>query len=156
MTLRPLGPHDREAVTAMHARCSADSRRMRYFSAAPDLAPRLFDHFLERSRGYTVVVEDLDGAVIAMAHLMYTVPGAAELAFLVEDAWQGRGLGRELAGCLIDLAGAEGLTELTASVLSDNVRMRRLFTGLGGTTSRGDDPAVLEITISLGRVALAA
>lgn len=155
MTLRTLGPEDREAVAAMHGRCSADSRRMRYFSAKPGLPDRFFARYLERSRGISLIVEEDDG-IVAMAHLMYTVPGSAELAFLVEDAWQGRGLGRRLAVRLIDVGTAEGLTRLTASVMSDNTRMRRLLTSLGGATSRGDDPAVLDITIALGRTVLAA
>ncbi|WP_460367040.1 GNAT family N-acetyltransferase [Actinocorallia lasiicapitis] len=156
MTLRALGPDDLEAVRAMHDRCSLESRRMRYFSAKPDLPQRLFQRFLERSRGCTLVIEDSRGAIVALGHLMYTAPGQGELAFLVEDAWQGRGLGRGLAERLCDLGNAEGLTELTASVLSENIRMRSLLTSLGGTTRRSEDPAVLEITVRVARAVVAA
>src|SRR5688572_25835107 len=88
-SLRGLRASDQAAVEAMHGRCSAASRRMRYFSAKPSLPPRLFGVFLDRSRGTTLVVEGPEGEVIALGHMMYvSEPGAAELAFLVEDAWQ--------------------------------------------------------------------
>jgi RimJ/RimL family protein N-acetyltransferase len=156
MTLRALQADDLAGVNAMHERCSVDSRRMRYFSSMRALPPRLFDRFLERSRGCTLVVEDGRGAIVAMGHLMYAQPGTAELAFLVEDAWQGRGLGRRLAERLCDLGHAEGLTELSATVLSENIRMRSLLTSLGGRTVRGDDPALLEISLLVARTVVAA
>lgn len=156
-SMRPLRASDKRAVDAMHARCSTSSRRMRYFSAKPGLPQRLFDLFLERSRGLTLVVENAEGDIVALGHMMYVSrPGAAELAFLVEDAWQGRGLGRALTERMLDLGRAEGLRELGASVLSENARMRRLLTSLGGRTARTEDPAVLEIVIALEEAAAAA
>ncbi|MEO3788131.1 GNAT family N-acetyltransferase [Actinocorallia sp. B10E7] len=157
VSMRPLAASDQRAVAAMHARCSVNSRRMRYFSAKPGLPQRLFDLFLERSRGLTLVVESTEGDVVALGHLMYlSRPGAAELAFLVEDGWQGRGLGRALAERMVDLGRREGLRELRASVLSENARMRRLLTSLGGRAGRTEDPSVLEIVIALEEAAAAA
>lgn len=156
LTQRPLAAEDQEAVAAMHGRCSAASRRMRYFSAKPGLPQRLFNLFLDRSRGTTLVVEDAAGRIVALGHMMYlSQPGAAELAFLVEDDWQGRGVGRRLAARLLDLGRAQGLLELRASVLSENARMRKLLISLGGRTRRTEDPAVLEIVIDLGVLAAA-
>ena len=149
-SMRPLHARDRRAVEEMHGRCSTASRRMRYFSAKPGLPPRLFALFLDRSRGVTLVVEGQLGKVVALGHLMYAAePGTAELAFLGEDDWQGRGLGRALAERMLDLGGELGLAELNASVLSENARMRRLLTSLGGRTRRTEDPTVLELTIVL-------
>ena len=149
-SMRPLRASDRRAVEEMHARCSTASRRMRYFSAKPGLPPRLFGLFLDRSRGTTLVVEGTDGEIVALGHLMHTTrPGTAELAFLVEDCWQGRGLGRALAERMLDLGRELGLAELDASVLSENARMRRLLTSLGGRTRRTEDPSVLEISLVL-------
>ena len=153
LTVRPLAASDQGAVAAMHERCSMASRRMRYFSAKPGLPRRLFDLFLDRSRGETLVVRTEAGEIVALAHLMYLRSGSAELAFLVEDAWQGRGLGRDLAERLVDLGRAEGFAELRASVLSENARMRRLLTSLGGRTGRTEDPAVLELVIGLRELA---
>ncbi|WP_106402733.1 GNAT family N-acetyltransferase [Actinocorallia populi] len=150
ITIRPLRASDGVAVDAMHDRCSTASRRMRYFSAKPRLSPRVFERFLDRSRGTTLVVEGAPGEVVALGHMMRVAgPGAAELALLVEDGLQGRGLGRALAERMLDLGREQGLRELHASVLHDNTRIRRLLTSLGGRTSRTEDPSVLEIVIEL-------
>lgn len=157
LVIRPLAPADAAEVTAMHARCSAASRRLRYFSAKPALPQRVFDVFCDASRGRSLAVEDADGRIVALGHLMYgTAPGTAELAFLVEDAWQNRGIGRRLAELLTELGRAEGLAELRASVFSENARMRRLLTSLGGRTTRTEDPAVLEIVLRPHPLAAAA
>ncbi|MDX6744957.1 GNAT family N-acetyltransferase [Actinocorallia sp. A-T 12471] len=150
LTTRRLGPGDRAEVVAMHERCSMASRRLRYFSAKPKLPQRLFDVFCDRSRGLSLAVEDADGRIVALGHMMYgTAQGTAELAFLVEDAWQSRGIGRRLAELLIEAGTAEGLAELRASVFSENAKMRKLLTSMGGLTRRTDDPAVLEIVLCL-------
>ena len=53
--------------------------------------------------------------------------GRAEMAFVVVDAWQGRGVGSILMRHLVKLASDAGLQELTADVLPENVPMRKVF-----------------------------
>jgi RimJ/RimL family protein N-acetyltransferase len=150
VVVRPLEITDLDAVREMHDRCSQESRRLRYFSVKPQLPRRLVEVFCDRSHGLTVVAEGPDGSVLALAHLMYTLdPGVGELAFLVEDDWQGRGLGSALAGRLTGLALEHGLAELRATVLSENKAMRRLLVGLGGRMRPGADPGVVEARIPL-------
>ena len=50
----------------------------------------------------------------------------AELAFVIEDAYQGHGLGRKLVEATIERAREEGFTRLVTAVLQSNYRMRRL------------------------------
>ncbi|WP_030167482.1 GNAT family N-acetyltransferase [Spirillospora albida] len=148
VAVRPIDPGDADAVRALHERCSTDSRRLRYFSPKPYPPRRAFEKFCDPARGRVLVAEGPDGSVLALAHLIHVVdPGVAEIAFLVEDAWQGRGLGRVLATLLLDLARDRGLAELRATALSENVRTRRLLTSLGGRTRRTADPAILEIRL---------
>jgi GNAT superfamily N-acetyltransferase/predicted amino acid-binding ACT domain protein len=156
IVVRPMEGRDGEPVRAMHGRCSLESRRLRYFSVKPFLPQRILDVFTERSRGLTLVAEGPDGSILAMAHLMHVLdPGVAELAFLVEDDWQGRGLGRALAELLLVLGRDRGLVELRATVLSENVRMRRLLTTFGGRVRRTEDPGVIEVKLRLdGRSAV--
>ncbi|MGC4953401.1 GNAT family N-acetyltransferase [Actinomadura citrea] len=148
--VRPVEPRDGDAVRALHERCSLDSRRMRYFSPKPYPPRRSFERFCDPSRGLTLVAEGPDGSLLALAHLVLVRdPGAAEVAFLVEDAWQGRGLGRGLAELLLALARDRGLVEVRATALSENARMRRLLTSLGGRTRRTEDTAIVEIRLRL-------
>jgi GNAT superfamily N-acetyltransferase/predicted amino acid-binding ACT domain protein len=150
IVVRPLDRSDGEAVRAMHERSSLESRRLRYFSAKPYLPRRVLDLFAERAHGLTLVAEGPDGSVLALAHLMHVLdPGVAELAFLVEDDWQGRGLGRALTEVLLVLGRERGLVELRATVLSENGRMRRLLTSFGGRVLRTEDPGVIEVKIRL-------
>ncbi|MFD1930606.1 GNAT family N-acetyltransferase [Nonomuraea mangrovi] len=154
--VRPLTEAFREAVRDLHDRCSPESRRFRYFTAMPALPPRLFDRLCDRDRGESVVA-CRDGQVVALASLMYTQdPGSAEIAVLVEDGWQGRGLGARLARILVDLARDHGFAEIRASMLSDNTRMRRLMISLGADLHYTDDPGVVEARMATGRMAPAA
>lgn len=153
--VRPIERSDADAVEALHERCSLESRRMRYFSSQPDPPKRAIERFCDPAYGLTLVAEGPDGSLLALAHLTHVVdPGVAEVAFLVEDGWQGRGLGRALADLLVAPARERGLVELRATALSENVRMRRLLTSLGGRTRRTEEATVVEIRLRLdGRAA---
>ena len=53
-------------------------------------------------------------------------PTDAELAFVIEDAHQGQGLGRKLVEATIERAHQEGFTRLVRDMLLSNYRMRHL------------------------------
>lgn len=153
--IRPLTPLYREAVRDLHDRCSPEARRFRYFTSMPVLPPKVFDRLCDRARGHSVVAGH-DGQVVALANLMFTPdPGIAEIAFLVEDRWQGRGLGTALARLLVHEARDLGFAEVRATLLSDNVRMRRLLVSLGATLSYTEDPGVVEARLAVGVMATA-
>jgi len=157
IVVRPLEERDGAAVRAMHERCSPESRRLRYFSAEPVLPERLLDTFSRRSHGLTLVAEGPDGSVLALAHLMHVLdPGVAEAAFLIEDHWQGRGLGRALTVLLVTMARERGLVELRAAVLDENVRMRELLVSFGGRVRASGRHGVIEIRLRLDHRAGAA
>ncbi|GLW08351.1 hypothetical protein Misp01_34810 [Microtetraspora sp. NBRC 13810] len=153
--IRPLTPIYRDAVRDLHERCSPESRRFRYFTAMPTLPPRLFDRLCDRGRGLSLVAGH-DGQVVALATLLFTAdPGIAEVGFLVEDRWQGRGLGGVLARMLVQHARDLGFAEIRAGMLSDNTRMRRLMLPLGATLTYTEDPGVIEARLPLGVMAAA-
>ncbi|MFC4590136.1 GNAT family N-acetyltransferase [Sphaerisporangium corydalis] len=151
--VRPLTSLYREAVRDLHDRCSPDSRRFRYFTSMPALPPRMFERLCDRDRGHSLVA-GYDGQVVGLASLIFTPdPGTAEMAFLVEDRWQGRGLGGALARMLLQEARDLGFAEVRVSLLSDNVRMRRLLLSLGAAPSYTEDPGVLEARMAAGTMA---
>ncbi|MDF2711216.1 MAG: family N-acetyltransferase [Nonomuraea muscovyensis] len=153
VVVRPLTTIYREAVRDLHDRCSPESRRFRYFTSMPTLPPRMFDRLCDRGRGESLVAGH-DGQVIALASLMYTQePGIAEVAILVEDTWQGRGLGGKLIRRLLDIARDQGFAEVRATMLSDNARMRRLMISLGAGIHYTDDPGVIEGRMAIGKMA---
>ncbi|MFI7133012.1 GNAT family N-acetyltransferase [Nonomuraea sp. NPDC050153] len=150
VTVRPLTSIYREAVRDLHDRCSPESRRFRYFTSMPALPARTFDRLCDRSKGHSLVAGH-DGQVVAMANLMFTPdPGIAEMAFLVEDRWQGLGLGAAMAKMLVRSARDLGYAEVKATLLSDNARMRRLLISLGATLGYTEDPGVMEGRLPVG------
>lgn len=153
--VRPLTMMYREAVRDLHERCSPETLRHRYRTAAPALPPGAFERLCDRTRGRSLVAGH-DGRVVALAGLNLTPePGIGEMTLLVEDRWQGRGLGRALANMLLRAARDLGLAEVRANLLADNVRMRRLLVSLGATLSYTDDPGLIDARIPVGTRATA-
>ena len=60
-------------------------------------------------------------------------PVEAEFSLLVADPWQGRGVGLELLGRLIEVGQREELSRIYSDVLAANLRMQRLCSRLGFT-----------------------
>lgn len=128
---RAADVHDFEAVRAMHGRCSAESRVRRYWTTAPEFSRTHWHRLALPERGVTVVAQDGD-RIVAMANVLYLEKaGQAELAFLVEDAWQSRGVGTRLARQTLERCRADGLHTVFARVDVTNTRMHRLMRGLG-------------------------
>ncbi|MDH6701764.1 GNAT family N-acetyltransferase [Streptomyces griseoviridis] len=129
--MRTAGVHDFEAVRAMHGRCSAESRVRRYWTSAPEFSRTNWHRLAEPERGVAVVAHD-DDRIVAMANILYLdTAGQAEIAFLVEDAWQSRGVGTGLARQALDRCRADGLDTVFAWVCVTNTRMHRLMRSLG-------------------------
>ncbi|WP_123819429.1 GNAT family N-acetyltransferase [Kitasatospora cineracea] len=128
LTVRRATPGDKPAALAMHARCSAESLRRRYHGPVKD-ADRYLDHLLDPRHGQTLAVETAHGRLVALAHLMWDDEGA-EIALLVEDAWQRRGLGVDLVRRMAALALEAGVRTVYAVTTSANTglisTMRRL------------------------------
>lgn len=79
------------------------------------------------------VVALVDGEIVGVARYAEVAPHEAEVAVVVEDAWQGRGLGPRLLECVTALAKVHGMTALCATVLAENrpaiAMLRSVFPG---------------------------
>ncbi|MFN2495812.1 MAG: GNAT family N-acetyltransferase [Pseudonocardiaceae bacterium] len=115
VVLRMATVADTPLVAALHARCSPQTRSLRSLSTTPGLSPAVL-HQLVGGDGSTAVlaVTPDGGAAVGLANLTGTGAATAEIALLVEDTWQGRGVGTALARKLAELARAERRTELIA------------------------------------------
>lgn len=118
-TLEAPGPSDRDALDEMFARCSPLTVQLRFFGVRTDLPRAYVDAALAGvPERHDALVARQDGRVDALASLVTEpVTGSAELAVLVVDAAQRRGLGRALVQCLLERAAGRGVTCVTASVL---------------------------------------
>lgn len=133
LSLRQVREQDAEALRELHRRCSPESVRRRYFAGVPELTPRMLAVFCDPERGLTLAARPHGGeAPVALAHLMYTPdPGVGEIAFLVEDAWQRRGLGTALTRALTVIAADWGLAEVRAETMLGNTAMLRIMRRFG-------------------------
>ncbi|WP_380281628.1 GNAT family N-acetyltransferase [Kitasatospora purpeofusca] len=151
LTVRRADAADKEAALAMHHRCSPDTLRKRYHGPVRD-ADRYLDHLLDARHGQTLAVEAADGRIVALGHLMWDDEGA-EVAVLVEDAWQRRGLGLDLMRRMSALALEAGVDTVYAVTQASNsgliATMRRLAAPLDYQVEEG----TLVITAHLAEAA---
>jgi GNAT superfamily N-acetyltransferase len=132
---RPVQTDDGPRFCRLWERLSPDTVYRRFHAPLhrpPPGAHRLVevDHDL-REALVAVVGPDVVG--VARYDRSPADPATAEFAVVVEDAWQGVGVGRQLLQELGDLAGRRGVRTFTATVQPDNDRMvgliRRLLPG---------------------------
>jgi GNAT superfamily N-acetyltransferase len=145
---RPVRPDDEPRFYRLWPRLSRDTVYRRFHSPIRGLSAEAVHHLVDvdhdrREAVVAMVGDDVVG--VARYDRSPDDPFVAEVAVLVEDAWQGVGLGRQLLTSLADLARRRGVRTVTATVQADNDRMvsliRRLFPGSTMTV----DSAVYEI-----------
>ncbi|HET7512058.1 MAG TPA: bifunctional acetate--CoA ligase family protein/GNAT family N-acetyltransferase [Chthoniobacterales bacterium] len=134
VTIRPIRPEDEPLLVKFHAGLSEQSVRSRYF-AAIGLEERTLHERLRRvcfndyDREIALVVErrDPEPAILAVARLS-KVHGLneAEFALLISDAWQDKGIGRELLKRLIRIAKREKLGRIFGRIAAANTAMKRV------------------------------
>jgi RimJ/RimL family protein N-acetyltransferase len=151
VTLRPIRPDDAAALAAFNAALSSESRYLRYFSYRRGIGERELERFTHPDgRLHAGIVAFADGALVGHACFDRKEGElAAEVAFEVADAFQGRGLGTLLLETLVRQARGEGITTFTARVLPHNRKSLQVFRDLGlGERTRFED-GVVEVALDL-------
>ncbi|MGW8761382.1 GNAT family N-acetyltransferase [Streptomyces sp. NPDC055815] len=121
ITVRRADQRDLAAARAMHDRCSARTLGLRYHGPVGD-AERYLDHLLSPRFGRTLAVQTASGRLVALGHLLWD-GDETEVALLVEDDWQRRGIGSELLGRLVAMAEETGCDSVYAVTQSSNTGM---------------------------------
>ena len=128
--IRLAQPGDADAVADLHQRCSERTRYLRYVSAGEwrDVQLRRLSG---GHRGATLVALNRRGEVVALGNVFPEQDDptgrAAEMAIIVEDRYQRRGLGRAMVRRQVELAREMGFTAIVAVVLAENTGMLRLL-----------------------------
>jgi RimJ/RimL family protein N-acetyltransferase len=130
VTLHHIRPEDESALTALYERLSPQTAYQRFFTVMRRLPPD-WTHILanvDYDRRMAIVAFGPGSELIGVARYVYDDrTQEAEIAIVIEDRWQGRGLGTRLLGELVGYAEGKGIRRFRAYVLADNLRMLKLI-----------------------------
>lgn len=140
-TVRPIRPDDEPMIVGFHKHLSERSVYYRFFSPL-ELSFRTSHErlitkcFIDYDRELALVAEHINAngkpEISGIARLIREHTGnGAEVAFVVADDFQRKGLGRYLMERTIEIAKQEGLSSIYGVLLFDNAEMRKLFEKVG-------------------------
>jgi succinyl-CoA synthetase alpha subunit/GNAT superfamily N-acetyltransferase len=154
--IRPIRPDDAPLLVDFYGRVSDRSKYYRFFSPMPELSERDVARFTQVDHVHRVAfVMLLSDRMIALGSYE-GVPAdkndpdsapaeSAEVAFLVEDAQQGRGIGQLLLEHLAQAGRERGIERFVADVLPDNHRMIQTFRDAGYRLVSGYEDGVVSL-----------
>jgi GNAT superfamily N-acetyltransferase len=152
VTLRLMAPADAAALVEFHRLLSDRSVFLRYFYPHRLLAATEVEHLTQLDgRDRLALVVECAGALVAVGRYD-RAPGRpeAEVAFVVADAFQHRGLGTLLLRRLAQAARLVGITTFSAEVLTENSRMLALFHASGYVTKSSVECGTVHLEMVLG------
>ena len=152
--MRAMQPDDADRLQQFHSRLSLDTIVLRYFRVAPVLysqeAWRLthLDYDNRMALVATTGAGD-DEHIIGVVRYERVTATAGELAFVIEDCWQGRGISTRLLASLLAYARERGFERMTAITLSTNMRMRAVLAHAGFPHTSSYADGCLNFTLDL-------
>jgi len=157
VTLRPIRADDAERLQALHARLSPETIYLRFLGMhtmlSNDEARRLADVDYQ-TRTAIVATREEKGEEMIIGVARYAVinlekPDEAEAAIVVEDRYQGRGLGLILVERLLAYARSHGIHTFLAEINAENERMMGFIRRSGLQAEKRLQEGVWEIRIHI-------
>jgi succinyl-CoA synthetase alpha subunit/GNAT superfamily N-acetyltransferase len=154
--IRPIRPEDADLLVDFYGRISDQSKYYRFFSPMPHLSERdvaRFTHvdhvhrvaFVMLLSGRMIALGSYEGHPVDASDPDSATDRLAEVAFLVEDAQQGRGIGQLLLEHLAQAGRERGIERFVAEVLPDNHRMIQTFRDAGYRLVSGFEDGVITL-----------
>ena len=149
--IRPLRRGEDLPIRQLYENLSPDTRYLRFFSPMPrlpDAVLRLMSCVDYRRRVALLAELDTpDGVqVVALGNFAAMDLNTAEVALVVADRWQRRGIGTALASKLLLAAEARGFERFVAYMLHGNAAIRKLLNGAAVIVSTKTQYAVSEVS----------
>ncbi|MBW1600812.1 GNAT family N-acetyltransferase [Streptomyces sp. JJ66] len=157
--IRPITTEDADRLVSFYEQVSDESKYYRFFAPYPRLSDRDVRRFTQHD-----YVDRVGLAAIVGGEFIATVrydridelgrPASApadraEVAFLVQDAHQGRGVASALLEHIAACARERGVRRFTAEVLPANTKMAKVFTDAGYSQQRSFEDGSLHLTLDL-------
>lgn len=150
--IRAPRPEDRSGLLAAAANMGPEARYRRFFAPKHGFTEKEIEHYLNVDFvRHVALVAVLGGVIVGAGRYIVSETGRAEVAFGVDDARQGQGIGSALMRHLVVIAREAGIRELIAEVLPDNTPMLKVFerSGLAMTVRR--EAGVVHVALDLSR-----
>jgi acyl-CoA synthetase (NDP forming)/RimJ/RimL family protein N-acetyltransferase len=157
--IRPITADDAERLVSFYEQVSDESKYYRFFAPYPRLSAKDVHRFTHHDFVDRVgLAATVGGEFIATVRydridadgLPATGPAdEAEVAFLVQDAHQGRGVASALLEHVAAVARERGIRRFAAEVLPANTKMIKVFTDAGYTQKRSFEDGVVRLEFDL-------
>jgi RimJ/RimL family protein N-acetyltransferase len=137
VVIRPIDAGDHERLRNSHERLSPETRYRRFLAVKPHLTSADVRYLVDiDGRNHVALVATLPEAagapIVGVARFIRIPeePEVAEVAIVINDAFQHRGVGTELLARLAEEAVARDVRRFRAMMLADNLAVHRLFESL--------------------------
>jgi GNAT superfamily N-acetyltransferase len=158
ITYRAIRPDDRERVTNAFGQLDRETLYTRFFTYKSSLGANEFDRIDDmdfvREVMLVVTTDSGHGEIVIGSGRYIANDGVrgiptAEVAFLVEEDYQGFGIGTRLLSHLVSIARSCGFERFEADVLSDNKPMLGVFRRTGLAMRQRREGGVIHVTLDL-------
>ena len=134
--VRAIRADDTERLRAFHRHLSPESITFRFFRYLPELSQEEAERFthVDYERRMALVATTGSGEaeeILGVVRYEDIQPQTAEVAFVVEDHWQGHGIATALLHRLADYARKRGYTTFVAITMGNNARMIEVLRNSG-------------------------
>ena len=158
-SLRPVRHDDGVLEEAFVRALSRESRYQRMLSGGFKVTPEWIesmthiDYQRHMAFAVTSVIDGVEQFVGVGRYVVDVATAGAEVALVIADVWQRRGLGRRLLATLIEHAQGAGVQQIVGVVLATNVAMLRLARSMGfSVNAEPGDATVMRIRRDLAAV----
>jgi len=153
--IRPIRSEDKELLANAFEKLSPESRYRRFFAPLRRLSPQDLRYLTEvdhHDHEALIAVDPKSGNLVGVARYVKAEdPAEAEVAVVIGDPWQKKGVASALLDRLVGRAREEGIDHFVAVVLHDNTDALELFRNVapGGSTTRRSASGHVEMLIEL-------
>jgi RimJ/RimL family protein N-acetyltransferase len=151
---RLVQPSDAPALQRFLGRCSERTIYLRFFGSLNEFTQEKAQYFAHTDGvdhfAFVAIEPDDQEEIIAVVRYDRE-PGEerAEYAAIVEDSWQGQGIGIDLTRRLVDVAWDNGVRAFYAMVMGKNRRMLELLRHLDLPEQEHDEEGIKHVEVEL-------
>jgi len=135
--IRPIKPTDEPLMGALFQSFSKETVYLRFFGFIKEMTHERLQYFVNVDYDQRIAIvdivkhEDIEKIIAVGRYDLDRSTNMAEIALVVQDEWQNKGIGSFLLGYLMQIAKSRGIIGFTADILAENTRMLHLIRKMG-------------------------